>query len=89
MNFEWDERKRRLNLERHGIDFEDARHIFSESPVYLSSSIHHDELRRLAIGLLDDIEITVVFTMRGENIRLISARRARRNERKIYWANKI
>ena len=89
MEFEWDERKRRLNLERHGIDFEDARHIFSERPVSLSSNVRHGEFRRLAVGLLNEIEITVVFTMRGETIRLISARRTRKNERKIYWTNKI
>ena len=37
----------------------------------------------MAIGLLEDVEITVIYTTRGETIRIISARRARRNERMI------
>ena len=51
---------------------------------YVSNQAH-GEKRILAIGLLEDVEITVIYTTRGETIRIISARRARRNERKKYW----
>jgi uncharacterized DUF497 family protein len=45
----------------------------------------HGESRYLAIGLYRGREITVVYTVRDEKIRLISARRARKNERELYW----
>lgn len=86
MDFEWDHNKNRLNIEKHGIDFEDARRIFEglfwEIP---SHQGWHDEDRVLAIGILDGREIVVVYTWRERNRRIISARRARRYERKTYW----
>ena len=81
--FEWDERKNDLNFERHTIDFEDAIAIFSE-PVLNKRSDRNNEIRYLAIGLLEDIEIAVVYTMRGDVCRIISARQARTNEREEY-----
>jgi len=45
------------------------------------------EVRWIAIGLLDNVEIAVIYTMRGEAIRLITARRARQNERDAYHAH--
>lgn len=85
MDFEWDENKRRVNLTNHGIDFEDAIGIWEG--LYLevqSSQTHHGEDRYLAIGNCAGRVISVVFTWRGNKRRLISARAARRNERKNY-----
>jgi hypothetical protein len=85
MEFEWDENKRRVNLGTHGIDFEDAIAIWDGSELILpSSQTRHGEERFLAIGECEGRVITVVFTWRGQRIRLISARRARRNERADY-----
>lgn len=81
--FEWDENKRKINLERHLIDFEDAASVF-DSPYLRRRSDRADETRFLAIGLLDGIEIAVVYTIRKEACRIISARRARQNERTAY-----
>jgi len=83
MLFEWDERKREADLAKHHIDFQDAKRIF-DGPVFEKAESRHGEDRILAIGLMEDIEIVVVFVMRGNRRRIISARRAHRNERQDY-----
>jgi uncharacterized protein len=83
--FEWDEAKRQANLEEHGIDFEDAASIFSR-PYLRIRSDRNDEMRFVAIGCIKDIEIAVVYTIRAGACRIISARRARTNEREDYHA---
>lgn len=85
MDFEWDHNKNRLNIEKHGIDFEDARRIFDGAIAEAESRQAHGEIRMEAIGVLGDREIVVVYTWRGSKRRLISARRARQNERTRYW----
>jgi uncharacterized protein len=85
MEFEWDEKKHRANLATHGIDFEDAIGIWDGPVLEVSSpQTHHGEERILAIGRCEDVIITIVFTWRGKRRRLISARKARRNERENY-----
>jgi uncharacterized DUF497 family protein len=83
MLFEWDESKRRINLAKHHIDFRDAQRVF-DGPVFERSDSSHGEDRIIAIGLMEGIEIVVVYVMRGKRRRLISARRAHRNEREEY-----
>jgi uncharacterized DUF497 family protein len=87
MLFEWDETKRQANLAKHLIDFADAVKVF-EGPVFGKVQRRHDENRVLAVGLLEDVEIVVIYTMRGKYRRIISARRANRNERQDY-ANQL
>lgn len=85
MEFEWDERKRRANLTVHGIDFEDAIGIWDGPVLEVSSAqLQHGEERILAIGECEHVIITIVFTWRGKRRRLISVRKARRNERENY-----
>jgi uncharacterized DUF497 family protein len=81
--FEWDERKRKSNLDKHGIDFEDAIAIF-EGETLESRSDEQDEARWKAIGKLEGTEIVVVYTLRSRLRRIISARRAGRDERRAY-----
>lgn len=83
MLFEWDEGKRRANLAKHLIDFQDAMQVF-DGPVFEKVQRRHDEDRVLAIGLVQDVEIVVVYVMRGNRRRIISARRAHRDERQAY-----
>lgn len=87
MEFEWDEDKRRANLAKHGIDFLDARRIWS-GPVLDPAALRlvDGELRPTALGMIgkDEIIIAVVYTVRDDILRLISARRARGNEREAY-----
>lgn len=80
MQFEWDEPKRLANLRKHGIDFKDAVNVLGQDgPVYESG--RGDELRWVTVGSMGGVLIAVVWTMRGEICRLISARRARKHER--------
>lgn len=82
-DFEWDNNKRSQTLKKHGIDFCDAAEIFAS--VYLKTKGNSDtELRFIAIGELNGVHIAVVFTERENAIRLITARRARRDEREAY-----
>ena len=86
--FEWDEKKRTSNLEKHGIDFEDATEIFYGTNLYFLSHRNNEE-RWIAIGETQGRIIAVVFTRRGNALRLISARRARKNETKQYRNQKM
>ena len=83
MLFEWHETKRKANLAKHLIDFSDAVRIF-DRPVFERVQRRHGESRVLAVGLMEDIEIVVVYAVRGKRRRIISARRANRNERQDY-----
>ena len=84
MNFEWDERKRRSNLEKHGLDFIDVSAVFEDPHVVVPSVHKSEEERFLAIGLLEGRYVTVVYTVRAEAMRIISFRRARHEEREKY-----
>jgi uncharacterized DUF497 family protein len=85
MDFEWNEAKRQANIDKHGIDFLDARQLFDGRPRYDIDSPRGDEPRILSIGELDGEMTTVIWTLRGENIcRIISVRRARNEEKRQY-----
>lgn len=81
--FEWDPDKNRQNIEKHGIDFEDAVEIFYGLHVVRPSG-RSGETRWIAIGETETRTVAVVFTWRGDQIRIISARRARSNEKRAY-----
>ena len=84
MEFEWDEAKRLSNVAKHGIDFRDVRPLFDGRPVAQLDSIRGGEWRVVTIGEVAEGIITVVSTDRGRRRRLISARRASRDERREY-----
>jgi uncharacterized protein len=83
MEFQWDVAKAAANLAEHRISFEDAIAIF-EGPVLETRSDREAEERYKAIGIVEGREIAVVYTLREGGYRIISARRARRNERRAY-----
>ena len=83
--FEWDEKKRRSVIDRHGIDFKDAVRIFEDS-FWETLSPRMEEERWLAVGVVNGIEIAVVYTIRNGRRRIITARRARTDERRDYHA---
>src|SRR5882762_2286902 len=82
-SFEWDNQKRELNLAKHGIDFDSAIEVF-DGPIILRRSDRNNEERWTALGYSDDRLVVVVFTRRADVIRIISARRARKNEEREY-----
>lgn len=87
MKYVWDPRKGRQNLTRHGITFEDAIRIFDGPTLEkVDDRFDYAETRIYAIGLVNGIEITVVYTDVSETERrIISAWRSERHERAAYW----
>jgi uncharacterized DUF497 family protein len=83
MLFEWDEGKRTTNFAKHHIDFEGAKRIF-DGPTFERMESRHGEERLFAIGLMEGIEIVVVYVTHGSGRRIISARRANRDEGEKY-----
>lgn len=81
----WDERKNLANIQRHGIDFKEVCQIF-EWPLIrrIDNRKDYGETRWIAMGWYINEVVVVVYTIRKDYIRIISARRANRNERKIY-----
>lgn len=82
---EFDPKKAASNLAKHGIDFADVEPVLYDPSAFTSERVVSGELRYITTGtdLLLRV-ITVVWTKRGDNQRLISARPARRKERQIY-----
>jgi len=83
---EWDEDKRQSNLRKHGIDFEDAVLALREPHIEYRSD-REGEVRTVAICPDSGKLIAIVYTMRGEVCRIISARAARKNEIREYHQN--
>lgn len=83
MEFEWDENKNHINIIKHKINFFDARKIFKGQTI-VTCTDRMGEIRYVAIGEMDGYIIAVVYTNRLNRIRIISARRARREERRQY-----
>ena len=84
MQFEYDPSKNSVNLQKHGIDFETAQSLWDdqdrlEIPVKLTG-----ELRTMVIGMMDGKHWSAIITYRGNTIRLISVRRARKEEITLY-----
>ena len=85
--FEWDDRKAQLNFEKHGLSFYQAIEVFDDPNAMTFDDEGHsqDEHRELTVGspFFDRVFI-VAHTRRGQRIRIISARRANKAERKQY-----
>jgi uncharacterized DUF497 family protein len=89
MRYSWNEEKNRRNLARHGIAFEEGARIFDGPTVEkVDDRFDYGETRVYAIGLVNGLEITVVYTDRNhEERRIISAWRSEPHERRAYWEN--
>jgi uncharacterized protein len=87
MKFQWDEKKERANVEKHGVSFQEATTVFGDP---LAATIpdpdhSHGELRFITIGHSSSTRLIVVsHAEEGENFRFISAREANTHERKTY-----
>lgn len=90
MRFEWDEKKNRANIHKHGVDFRDAVYAFSDPYALSIPDDEHSEgeERWVLLGTIPDNRLLlVVHTDRSLGaIRIISARTATRNERSAYQA---
>ncbi len=88
IEFEWDEPKRLFNLQKHGIDFIGACQIFDSFTVEFEDNRYdYGEDRYVAVGETNGQILTVIYTYRGDAIRLISARQATKYERNLYYSD--
>jgi uncharacterized DUF497 family protein len=87
MVYTWHDEKNRGNIKRHGIAFEDAQRIFENPTVErIDDRFDYGEVRVYAIGLVNGVEITVIYTDTDNDERqIISAWRAEPHERRAYW----
>jgi len=85
MTFVWDAKKDKLNQKTHGLSFSVAKFVFNDAERWerYDASHNDNEDRWQTIGLVDKV-LFVVYTEQEENIRIISARMADENERRVY-----
>jgi len=88
MRFVWDEGKRTVNIKKHRLDFADARKVFS-GPTFTFEDTRFDyrEQRYITMGLLDANVVVMAHTETENEIRVISMRKASKNEQKIFFEN--
>ncbi|HRQ40722.1 MAG TPA: BrnT family toxin [Chloroflexota bacterium] len=88
MKFEWDDKKARANFQKHGIEFETAKHIFDvPAVVFEDTRFAYNEERFIIFGYVGIQPLVVVYSyVDDETIRLISARKATNYERKKYFS---
>jgi uncharacterized DUF497 family protein len=85
MKFEWNEAKRRTNLRKHRLDFADAETVFSGATfTFEDERFEYGEDRYITLGLLHDMVVVIAHTEREDVIRVISMRKATRNEQRLY-----
>jgi uncharacterized protein len=85
--YEWDQRKRRANIAKHGVDFVRASRIFGSTIIEAPDNRRdYGEQRFGAYGEADGDVLFVIYTWRGDSRRLISARKASSYESEIYYA---
>jgi len=87
LTFEWDEKKARKNLKKHGVSFEEAATVFGDPLSLTIDDPLHSKHEKRFVTMGESIRrriLVVVHTERGDNIRIISARVATRRERRIY-----
>ncbi|MBF0378954.1 MAG: BrnT family toxin [Desulfamplus sp.] len=92
MNFEWDTVKNQTNLQKHGVDFEEAKSIFDDIFAIIIEDRFHSllEQREIIVGQsINNRLLYVVFVDKGDCIRIISARKLSSIERRRYEQGKL
>jgi uncharacterized DUF497 family protein len=89
MEFEFDRRKSLRNREKHGIDFVEAQLVWEDPDRIEVPARTEDEARYLVVGMIEDKHWSVVITYRGAKTRVISARRARKEEKQLYESQRF
>ena len=84
MGFEFDPQKSDRNFAKHGIDFIEAQRLWNDSNLLEIPARTEDEPRFIVIGQIDAKHWSAVITYRGDNVRIISARRSREEEVVLY-----
>ncbi|WP_456382824.1 BrnT family toxin [Hydrogenimonas sp.] len=85
MKFEYDPKKSKTNMQKHGIDFKEAQKLWEDEDMIQLPSRHLlDEPRWLVVGCIEKKHYTAIITYRNDAIRIISVRRSRQKERMLY-----
>jgi uncharacterized protein len=88
LKFEWDPQKNRTNRLKHKIDFESASSLW-EDPDRIEIRVPHPiENRYILIGKIEKQLWSAIYTLRGEAVRIISVRRSKKQEMKLYEQEK-
>lgn len=89
MRYTYDSRKRAANLKKHGYDFEDAPQVIESdrTVTFEDRCFAYDEQRFITLGMLREDAVAITTAETDEEIRLISMRKAERNEQEIYYSN--
>ena len=90
LKFEWDPKKAASNLSKHGVSFEEGLTVFGDPLARIFDDEDHsiEEQREIIIGhSVKERLLVVCFTSQGESVRILSARKATRKERKDYEEN--
>lgn len=92
IRFEWDENKNKINIKKHKVSFEEAKTVFYDENALVISDPDHSETedRFIILGLSESPRLLVVchcYREPDETIRIISARKATKNETKSYGGN--
>jgi len=86
MKFEWDEKKRKSNIKKHGFDFIDAIKVFEGATfTFKDDRFNYGEHRFITLGMLEGIVVIIAHSEKDEIVRVISMRKATKNEQKIYY----
>ena len=83
--FEWDRKKARTNLKKHNVDFADATAVLEDerAVTILDDCVYEERFITLGLDALGQV-LVVVYTWRGDRVRMISARKATANEKRQY-----
>jgi uncharacterized protein len=84
MTFEWDAQKSLVNKKKHGVDFETTKALWLDESRIEVEIAFPDEKRWALIASMQGKTWTAIYTVRNEAIRIISVRRARAKETKLY-----
>jgi uncharacterized DUF497 family protein len=90
LKFEWNRRKAAANFSKHGVSFQEALTVFGDQLARIFDDEDHsiEEKREIIVGRsINERLLVVCFTSQGESVRIFSARRATRRERKDYEEN--
>ena len=86
--FEWDDAKAAANAAKHGVTFQEARHVFADQHAieFQDTRADYGEERHVRVGMVGSrlLVVAVAFTERGHRIRIISAMAAPRALRRLY-----
>lgn len=86
MEIEYDNNKREKTLNQRGLDFNHSEQVFNGPHIDIPDTrVNYDEERVITFGFIDNSEVVIVWTQRGDKRRIISMRKANEHEKKAFY----